>query len=231
MKARFFPLGLVLTLSSSVGFAQGVLIFNNFGGGANAPVYDYDGVTKLGTGFQADLYWAPGIVADSDVLTALRQPANFAGSGYFLGGSRSIVGQPGGAIITGQVRVWQTSHGSSWEQVRGTIGGLIGASGLFQVQLVSGTNTPNSLTGLNSFQVWPYIFDGPDYLSTTLTPTNTIVFSWSMFSSPNRIQQNPDPSTNNWVTLTNVPLVAGYSRYLTLPVSSSGRMFYRLTYQ
>jgi hypothetical protein len=91
MKMRFSAFGLALTLSSPVAFAQGLLNFANFGSGANAPVYDEYGTKLAGTNFQADLYWAPGIVADSNELTPLRQPAYFTSCcGYFLGGARGL---------------------------------------------------------------------------------------------------------------------------------------------
>jgi hypothetical protein len=145
---------LILTVALGVAcasaFAQGQLNFSNFGAGANAPWFDTDGTTKLaGAGFQADLYWAAGTVTDSTLLTALGQPANFASSGYFLGGTRTITGQAGGATITGQVRVWDTAHGSSWTQASTAPGAHIGESALFQISLTVPPTTPNSLTGLN----------------------------------------------------------------------------------
>lgn len=145
---------LILTVALGVAcvsaFAQGQLNFANFGAGANAPIYDTDGVTKLaGTAFQADLYWAPGTVVNSSALTALGQPANFASSGYFLGGTRTIAGQTG--TITGQVRVWDAADGSSWSAVAGSTSptARIGESVLFQISLTQPPTTPNSLTGLN----------------------------------------------------------------------------------
>jgi hypothetical protein len=143
---------LILTVALGVAcasaFAQGQLNFSNFGSGANAPWFDADGTTKLaGAGFQADLWWAAGTVTDSSVLVALGQPANFASSGYFLGGSRTITGQTG--TITGQVRVWDTAHGSSWTQASTAAGAHVGESALFQISLTQPPTTPNSLTGLN----------------------------------------------------------------------------------
>jgi hypothetical protein len=74
MKTRI--LLIVLSLACVCAFAQGQLNFANFGAGANAAAFDTDQVTKLaGNAFQADLYWAPGTVTDSSVLTALGQPA------------------------------------------------------------------------------------------------------------------------------------------------------------
>jgi hypothetical protein len=145
---------LILTVALSVAcvsaFAQGQLNFANFGAGANAPIFDTDGTTKLaGAAFQADLYWGAGTVTDSSLLTALGAPANFASSGYFLGGSRTITGQPGGSTITGQVRVWDTASGSSWAQASTVQGAKVGESVLFSIALTAPPTTPNTLTGLN----------------------------------------------------------------------------------
>ena len=112
MKTRILLVALSVACVSAL--AQGQLNFANFGAGANAPAFDTDEVTKLaGTAFQADLYWAPGTVTDSSLLTALGQPAYFASAGYFLGSSRTIIDQPGGATIAGQVRIWDTADGNS----------------------------------------------------------------------------------------------------------------------
>src|SRR5690242_12257849 len=73
----------VLGVACVSAFAQGSFLFNNFGGGANAPVFDTDGTTKLGNTFQADLYWGHGTITDSTQLTALGSPVTFSGSGYF----------------------------------------------------------------------------------------------------------------------------------------------------
>ena len=150
---------LILTVALGVaclsGFAQGQLNFANFGAGANQPIFNTDGVTKLGTGFSADLYWGPAGTTDSTLLSALGQPASFSGSsGYFFGGTRTINGQPGGATITGQVRVWDTADGNSWAAayaagLAGSMTAVIGESVIFNIMLTTPPSTPNSLTGLN----------------------------------------------------------------------------------
>ena len=163
MKTLILAVG--LSVASVSALAQGQLNFANFGAGANAPAFDFDGVTKLaGTAFQADLYWAPGTVTDSSVLTPLGQPAYFATSGYFLGGSRTINGQLAGATITGQVRIWDSADGNSWAAVinagiGGSLTARVGESVLFQITLTQPPTTPNSLTGLNGH---PFGFTIPE---------------------------------------------------------------------
>src|SRR5579859_3837761 len=105
---------LFITIMLGVGcvssFGQGTLNFANAAvGGLNAQVKEMDGVTPLaGTGWEADLYWAAGVVTDSTLLLALNAPASFsavpAQAGYFIGGPRTIPGAAGGSLITGQVR-------------------------------------------------------------------------------------------------------------------------------
>lgn len=148
---------LILTVALGVAcasaFAQGQLNFANFGSGANAPVYDTDGTTKLaGSAFTASLWWGPGTVTDSSTLTLLASTA-FASSGFFLGGSQTINGQAGGAAVTLQVRVWDTASGSSWASASVLPGARVGESSLFSLTLTSPPTTPSSLTGMTSFHL------------------------------------------------------------------------------
>jgi hypothetical protein len=119
-----------------------------------ARIFDTDGITLLsGAGFEADLYWAVGTVADSTLLVALNAPAPFntgAEAGYFTGGQRIIPGVDAGWIITAQVRAWDTAGGSfnSWVVAKNG-GGATGESVLFQVTLNGPPSTPAYMTGLN----------------------------------------------------------------------------------
>jgi hypothetical protein len=146
----------VLGVVCGSALAQGTFAFQNFGLGANAPVFDADGTTKLGNAFQADLYWAAGAVTDSTLLTAMGQPATFAGSGYFLGGNRQLPGT-GAQTITAQVRVWDTASGISWVQAATVPGAKLGESALFSLTLVTGNTPPNALVNLQSFNIQPNI--------------------------------------------------------------------------
>ena len=110
MTIRLFILVLASTFSSITAFAQGQLVFNNAGSVANAPVYEIDGVPILaGSRFQADLYWAPGIVTDSAALTALRQPAGLVGC---LSLGRCPVVDPG--WIMGVFQAFRFQHHWLW---------------------------------------------------------------------------------------------------------------------
>jgi hypothetical protein len=147
---------LILTAALGVAcvsaLAQGSFLFNNGGNGANAPVFDTDGTTKLGPAFKADFYWAAGTVTDSTLLADLNHPISFAGSGFFLGGVTSIPGT-GAQTITAQVRVWDAASGSSWAQAAVLPGAKVGESALFSLALVTGATPPNALANMTSFSV------------------------------------------------------------------------------
>src|SRR6266404_4377009 len=143
MKALFFSLVPLLTIYSAQG--QGQVAFGNlaFAGKPAAPVTDWDAKTGLaGPGFLADLWWAPGVILNSFELMPLNQPAPFYEPyewwqpGLFDDGLRNFPGWVGQFGITAQLRVWDLSDGSSWEecatnQTSGTA--RVGESWLFEI--------------------------------------------------------------------------------------------------
>ena len=178
--------GLILTTALGLvcvsALAQGTINFANSGPGLQAKVFDTDGVTPLsGYAWGADLYWAPGIVTDSTLLTALDEPTNFSTApveaGFFFGGVRTIPLGPSGSMITAQVRVWDFSSGPSWYAASMQAGARVGASILFQVTLGT-TGSPALLTGLNG-NPWNvdwvrWVVQGPfNYTTTNGTITIT----------------------------------------------------------
>ena len=173
-----------LAVASSSGFPQGVLNFANFGNGANAPVFDTDGTTKLtGTNFSADLYWANGIVTDSCALQPLNAPAFFSSTapGYFFGGTRTIPAAPG-TTITVQVRVWPTAAGSSWLEAGCALGGgRIGSSIMFPLTLAAPPDATN-MTELPSFGLSGYIL-------------SVIVFVQNVRVLPNQVEFDLVPNS------------------------------------
>jgi hypothetical protein len=159
---------LILTAALGVAcvsaFGQGSFLFNNGGNGANAPVFDTDGTTKLGNTFKADFYWAAGTVTDSTLLANLHHPISFAGSGFFLGGVTSIPGT-GAQTITAQVRVWDAAFGASWAQAWTVPGAQLGESALFSLTLVTGVTPPNALVNLQSFSLQSVLIPEPSTLA------------------------------------------------------------------
>lgn len=154
-------LTVALVASCAAAFAQGTLTFANAGPGCVFKIFDTDNTTPLaGSGFMADLYWAAGTVTDSTTLAALGAPAPFnsgAQAGYFTGGQRSIPGQATGAIITVQVRAWNTAGGSFATWAAASVNGIIGESALAQITLGGPPGTPPYITGLNgkTFNISP----------------------------------------------------------------------------
>lgn len=68
-------------------------------------------------------------------------------------------------------------------------------------------------------------------LSITATNRDTVLLSWPAPGGGNfALQQNPDLSTKNWVTLTNPPILVGGEYQTGLP-SQAASMFYRLVLQ
>src|SRR5215471_10320915 len=87
-------------------FGQNI-IFANFGSGIDAPITNSAGDAIAGsTPYVADLFWSTNLNASFDELPAAGYDQPFAGSGYFLGGTKTLRGVF--APILAQVRVWDT---------------------------------------------------------------------------------------------------------------------------
>src|SRR5579859_2889196 len=130
MKKLFFIIALCALEISN--FAQGTINFANAGAGFAAQVTDTDGVSGLvGSAWEADLFWAPGVVTDSKLLTGLNQPATFSTvptqAGFFFGGVRTVPTTPN-VPVTIQVRVWDAASGGSWASAVITPGAKVGES-------------------------------------------------------------------------------------------------------
>jgi hypothetical protein len=110
----------------------GYVDFRNTTTGSRAPIYDYDGVTKLsGAGYAAQLYAgaSPGILRPNGT------PKPFATgilAGFFSGGVVAIPDVPVGQVVYVQTRVWETSAGVSFEDARAR-GGKWGVSPIFSI--------------------------------------------------------------------------------------------------
>jgi hypothetical protein len=64
-------------------------------------------------------------------------------------------------------------------------------------------------------------------LNLRLSPTNTLVFTWTSPATGYLLQTKASLVTTNWVTLTNAPVKVGSSNQIVLPVPASN-LFYRL---
>lgn len=65
-------------------------------------------------------------------------------------------------------------------------------------------------------------------LDLSLSPTSTLVFTWTSPKGGYLLQAKASLGTTNWVTLTNAPVTVGSSNRIVLPTPTSN-LFYRLT--
>jgi len=122
------------------------------GTNVDAPVFDLDGVTRLnGSNFVAQLYGGRAL----EWLRPVGQPSPFRtgfSAGYFYSQLLTLPTVPPGSNAIVQVRAWETSRGSSYEEAR-ALGGKFGKSELLTVVVGGGELPPANLEGLSSFNL------------------------------------------------------------------------------
>ena len=214
---------ILLFSTASVAVAQGQVDFANSAAGLNAPVSDASGKPISGGSYVADLFWTTSTNAPMDSLTPAGHNTPFLGGGYFLGGTITFPGETIVRLLV-QVRVWDTTYGSTYYQARDN-GGEFGFSNSFFVVPDPPPGTPSVLYGLQSFQLQRL-----PHLTVSPATTNAILLSWPLEVTTYAVQQSLDLSPTNWVTLTNTPLVVGSQNEVTVP-NPPARMFYRLVSQ
>jgi len=201
-----------------------MIAFQNLASGVDAPVTNAIGNRIVSPSpYVADLFWSTNAEASMDSLTSFNMPVQFSSTaGYFFGGGRTA-GPPIPTLV--QVRVWDATYGSTYYEARDK-GGEFGFSNLITItpSVPPGTATP--LFGLEGFQLQRL----PRF-ATTVSTTNTILFSWPVEQTAYAVQQNPDLWPTNWVTLPNTPVTVGQQQQVVVPLPSSGKMFYRLVSQ
>lgn len=225
------PMNILATLILFLGatvvvVAQGQVDFSNLSTGVNAPISDASGHPIVGPSpYVADLFWSVNTNAPMDSLTPAGDKTPFHaatpyGPGYFFGG---ILTFPLGYILA-QVRVWDTTYGSTYYEARDK-GGEFGFSNLTIAMLGASPGNPGSLEGLQSFQLQrlPRLIISP-------TTTNAILLYWPIEVTTYAVQQSLDVSPTHWITLTNTPAVVGSQNEIILP-SPPARMVYRLVSQ
>jgi len=148
----------VFAVSGTPVQAQSSLNFANAAPGVNAPITNASGQRISAPGpFAAELFFSTNTNAvpnplGSDSLTAagLTQPFSSIFDGYFLGGEK-IVTNASGSIL-GQVRVWDTSYGSTYADARDN-GGQFGYSDAFVMTLTAAPETPAIMKGMEGFSL------------------------------------------------------------------------------
>jgi len=166
----------ILLVLAGVRFANQALaqfatvFFSNYDlvAGINAPVFDHDRVTKLGSAYLAQLYWSATGAAGSYVAVA-DAPVPFrdgAGAGYWnptgntpqSSDSSRMVGVTAGSPVWLMVAVWNAAAGYSYESAREQAGGDTGES--IPIRVISGgagspPSVPSPMIGLTTF--WSYV--------------------------------------------------------------------------
>src|ERR1041385_1099959 len=180
--------------------AQGFLWFSNYGGGVDAPITNAAGSLISGASpYVADLFWSTNLSASFDNLAGAGFDQPFAGAGYFVSGSKQFIASP----IRGQVRVWDTTYGSTYYQARDA-GGEFGFSNFITITPSVAPGSPTPLLGLQGFQLQRLA-----RVMSAVTTTNTIVLSWPVEQTSYVVQQSASLAPTDWITLPNTPVTVG----------------------
>jgi hypothetical protein len=145
--------------------AQGQINFNTLGAGVYAPVTNVLTGDRVPAGntFLAQLYYGPAGLTESWSLISVTNPAvGFAALGFVVAGVRytdpAVVA--GGQVGTFQIRVWEATLGTNWEQaylnwISSPAPGLMGWSSLIQVKTTVVPDSPAFLVGLPPIYLSP----------------------------------------------------------------------------
>jgi hypothetical protein len=182
---------------------------------------DFNGVTNgaepgtlLGTAVANDL---PATGVNGDVVTfslppGIIVPDTFTWTATFssyVGASLGLGLDTYGPPVVGQALndIWQ-NDGSGWV--------------LYQ--------TDNGVT-VSTFgaEVYGNVASPVPVLNIATTGTNSVVVSWTGILGSFQLQQNADLTTQNWVAVTNAPLLFGGQNLVALPATGNG--FFRLVSQ
>ena len=155
MKRSLLLTAILFTLSAA--HAQKTLDFANIANGINAPITNSSGQRISAPGpFVADLFYCTNTNAvpnplgsDSFLAAGFNQGFSSAAAGYFLGSTKTVTNATNIVI---QVRVWDTTYGSTYAKARDA-GGQFGYSGYFVITLSSPPSTPTVLSSLNGFKL------------------------------------------------------------------------------
>lgn len=147
-------LGAKLVVTNAIGGGGKVIFRNRFFASTNveAPVFDVDAVTPLnGSNYLAQLYGGPSL----ELLRPVGEPSYFLsgfGAGYFYSQIVTLPTVPPGSNAVVQVRAWEGTKGSTYEESR-AFGGRFGKSELLTVMVGGGLMPPAELAGLRSFSL------------------------------------------------------------------------------
>lgn len=113
---------------------------------------DLDGDGKLDIVSVNELGGTVSLLRNTATVGALAHFNASIAPGRFNGGARSIPGTAAGQTVSGQVKVWDSADGATYEEAVAA-GGKRGASPVFQISLGGGLQPPAMLSRMPSFAV------------------------------------------------------------------------------
>ncbi|MBI3413929.1 MAG: immunoglobulin domain-containing protein [Verrucomicrobia bacterium] len=120
--------------------------------GSDAPIFDIDGVSRLnGSNYVVQLYAGPSVTALKPVGHPIPFRSGF-GAGYFTSQLVAVPYVQAGETALAQVRVWEQTKGTSYEEAR-ALGAKFGRSEILQITTGSDQALAQPLVGLTSFSL------------------------------------------------------------------------------
>jgi hypothetical protein len=253
---RISTAGLVFGLSAGGLFAQQNLIGNgSFESGGQAGVEDFPGWNLIGPADNNSDYGVAQSSAYPDMAEQGNFYAYFHGNP--TDGSQDCLGQTVNLIVGAQYTISYylatdgttlgsdaamyvvigSSFGIDYSQDVSLTSYLPNSSNALPYQQFSTTITATNSSPILSFHgidaTSAILLDnvsmtlvGPQ-LNLSLSPANTLAFTWISPAAGYHLQANASLGTTNWATLTNAPVTAGSSNQILLPMPGSN-VFYRL---
>jgi hypothetical protein len=165
--------------------AQGQINFATIGVGVNAPITNQLTGQRVPAGntLLAQLYYGPAGITDPWSLISVTNPAvGFAVDGFVIAGTRltepAVVA--GGQVGTFQVRVWEASLGTGWEQAYQSWISLpdhmLVWSSLIQVKTTIAPDSPPYLTGLPPIYLPPVLVPEPTTIALGLLGAGVLLW-------------------------------------------------------
>ena len=158
MKHCLLTLAALVVAAST--YAQGTVNFvNKITGSIDARVYYKDSSTPaVGGGatdetkFVAQLWQVSGTAGPVGDPIAFRNSG--AGTGYWVGASRTLAGVAENGTASVKVVAWSTALGATYEAAKAAFGGGgTGESAVISITTGGGLNPPGALAGLSSFTI------------------------------------------------------------------------------
>jgi hypothetical protein len=159
MKHCLVTLAALLVAAST--YAQGTVNFvNKITGTVDARVM-YGTGGAVGGGTTSDTMFVAQLVQTSGTAGPVGAPIAFrnsgAGTGYWVGETRTLAGIAENASATVKVVAWSTSLGATYDEAVAKGQGGVGESAPITINTGGGLNPPAALVGLQGFSLTPIV--------------------------------------------------------------------------